>query len=225
MQDIENKKYRVVITSPEMCLEHPKFSLLFRSPQFTKNFMVYGFDEAHCISQWGESFRKIYNDVGKLRSFFPPSVPFLAVSATLPPHVLSQVQHTLGCSDEDTMFINLGNNRANITTVVSRMRGAATDLHALDFVVDEALAGELLIRTIIFVNTRELAYKVAMHLKGLLPPERSSHVDFMHAGRSLRAKQRVMQEFREGRTYILAATEAAGMVSILLSLQYMADSL
>ena len=99
--------------------------------------MLYGFDEAHCISKWGDKFRKVYSDVGKLRSLFPPAVPFLAVSATLPPHVLAQVQDILGCSKDDTMFVNLGNNRPNITTIVSRMRGAATDLNALNFVVDK----------------------------------------------------------------------------------------
>ena len=163
-QDIESKKYRVIITSPEMCLEHLKFSLLFRSPQFTKSFMLYGFDEAHCISQWGDKFCKVYSDVGKLRSLFPPSVPFLAVSATLPPHVLAQVQDILSCSKDDTMFVNLGNNHPNITTIVSRMGGAATNLNALNFVVNKVLAGQPLIRTIIFVNTHELALKVMKHL-------------------------------------------------------------
>jgi superfamily II DNA helicase RecQ len=128
-----------------MCLEHPKFSQLFRSPKFTKTFMLYGFDEAHCISQWGDKFRKIYSDVGKLRSLFPPSVPFLAVSATLPPHILAQVQLTLGYSEDDTMFVNLGNNRSNITPIVSRMRGAASDLESLNFIADEALLGKPLI--------------------------------------------------------------------------------
>ena len=95
--------------------------------------MPYGFDEAHCISQWGDKFCKVYSDVGKLWSLFPPSVPFLAVSATLPLHVLAQVQDILGCSKDDTMFVNLGNNRPNITTIVSRMHGAATDLNARSF--------------------------------------------------------------------------------------------
>ena len=216
--DIENKKYQVIITSPEMFLEHPKFSILFQSPQFTKNFAIYSFDEAHCISQWGDQFRKIYSDVSKLRSFFPPSVPFLAVSATLPPHILAQVQHVLGCSNGNTMFVNLGNNHPNITPIVSCMHGAATDLDALNFTINEALVGKPLIRTIIFVNSRELAFKVARHLKNLLPVERSSQIDFMHAGRSVQAKKRVMNEFREGRTYVLPATEATGMVSLRYSL-------
>jgi superfamily II DNA/RNA helicase len=113
-----------------------------------------------------------------------------------------------------TFFVNLGNNRPNITPIVCRMRGAATDLSALNFTVDEPLSGASFIRTIIFVNTRDLAYKTSRHLKNLLPPDLASKVDFMHARRSTRAKRKVMHDFREGRISILCATEAAGMVSV-----------
>ena len=39
-QEIQSRRYQVLFTSPEMCLCRPKFS----------------HDEAHCISEWGETF-------------------------------------------------------------------------------------------------------------------------------------------------------------------------
>jgi superfamily II DNA helicase RecQ len=138
------------------------------------------------------------------------------MSATLPPHVLSNIQYTLGFDMKRTFFINLGNNRPNIMPIVCQMRSAAMDLSALDFTVDKPLSGAPFIRTIIFVNTRDLTYKTSKHIKSLLPPELASKVDFMHAGHSTRAKRKVMHDFREGRISILCATEAAGMVSVAL---------
>ena len=54
-----------------MCLSHPTFSQLVRSPDFAKRLFV---DEAHCISQWGDRFRKEYGDLGRLRSYVPTHV-------------------------------------------------------------------------------------------------------------------------------------------------------
>ena len=38
-------------------------------------------DEAHCISQWGPSFRRDYEDLSRLRNIFP-NVPIIALTAT-----------------------------------------------------------------------------------------------------------------------------------------------
>jgi hypothetical protein len=72
--------------------------------------------------------------------------------------------------------VNLGNSRPNITPILARMWGAATDLEALNFSVDEAYTRSLLIRTIIFFNTRELAFRACQHLKSLLPPHHANQM-------------------------------------------------
>jgi superfamily II DNA helicase RecQ len=66
VQDIEERKHRVHLTSPAMCLEHPKFSKLMRTPEFTRNILAFVVDETHCISQWGNLFRQKYAELGKL---------------------------------------------------------------------------------------------------------------------------------------------------------------
>ncbi|EMD42306.1 hypothetical protein CERSUDRAFT_40441, partial [Gelatoporia subvermispora B] len=138
---ILSDEFQVLLPSPEMCLKHELFSKLMRTPDFMKNVAAIVIDEAHCISQWGETFRKDYRQLAKLRSFVPLDVPILATSATLPPHVLADVKAQLCFDSSDMLYINLGNDRHNITPIVSRMRGAAGDLNALNFAIDEAAAG------------------------------------------------------------------------------------
>jgi len=203
-----------------MCLDHPEFSSLLRSADFTKNVATIVVDEAHCVSQWGDNFRKRYADLGRLRSFVSNSVPFLAVSATLPAFILEQVQARLLLSESDTFLVNLGNDRRNITTILCRMRGAASDLQALDFTVDEARSGLPLKRTIIFFNSRELTQQGYRHLQRQLPTSQKAEIGFLHAFRSTPSKNLILKLFREGTVKILCATEAAGMVCLLTYQNY-----
>lgn len=195
-----------------MLLEHPQFSKLMRTQDFTADVTCVVVDEVHCVSQWGENFRKSFQDLGKLRSYVPISVPFLATSATLPPHILLEIRHHLCFSMPKTFFVNLGNDRPNITALLCRMRGAAKDLAALDFLVDEVSLGLELLQTLVFVNTRTLAHKACNHLRALLPEDMRDQVDFLHAGRRSEANQDVLKRFKAGEIKILCATEAAGMV-------------
>jgi superfamily II DNA helicase RecQ len=155
--------------------------------------------------------RKAFRELGRLRSYVPTSVPFLATSATLPPLVLCNIQTRLHFSEPDTFLVNLGNHRANITNILMPMR-TANDFGALDFLADDALTGEPLKRTIVFFNTRDLAYKGSQYLKKLLSEARRHEIDFLHAGHNRQARRKVLSDFRKGKINILCATEAAGMV-------------
>ena len=169
-------------------------------------------DEAHCVSQWGEHFRKRFGEVGRLRSYVQTTVPFLATSATLPPLVLAEIQSKLHFTEDETYIVNLGNDRPNITPILCQMRGAAGDLGSLDFLLDEALTGSTLKRTIVFFNARDLTLKAWHHLRQQLPVHMQDEVNFIHAGRNRRAIRKVLKDLRSCKVNILCATEAAGMV-------------
>lgn len=197
-----------------MTLDHPEFAKLIRSSSFMKNVMLVAIDELHCVSQWGESFRKRFADLDQLRSFASCSAPFLGVTATAPPLILQEIRSRLLFSQNTTLLINLGNDRPNITMAVCTMLGAAGDLAALDFVLDEAWIGDPLKRTIIFFNTRELCLQGFKYLFFQLSHASREEIDYLHALRTQNAKQHVLKNFRTGKIKILCATEAAGMVCL-----------
>ncbi|KAH9970151.1 P-loop containing nucleoside triphosphate hydrolase protein [Russula compacta] len=68
-QDIINGRYQIVITSPEMTLDHHDFAQLIRSSTFMKNIALITINELHCVSQWGEGFWKRFTDLDQLQSF------------------------------------------------------------------------------------------------------------------------------------------------------------
>ncbi|KAI0717718.1 P-loop containing nucleoside triphosphate hydrolase protein [Cerioporus squamosus] len=221
-------EYRVIVTSPEMCLEHVMFSVLVKSPEFMRSVLYMVIDEAHCVSQWGENFRKKFSELSTMRSFIGGRKPFLLTSATLPAFMLTDVFLKLEFSEDTTYFINLGNDRQNITPIVHRLKAAQSSLPILDFLVRDAVPETTLPRAIAFFNSRDLSFVAYRYLQDCVPPSLASQIDYLHAGRGRNARRRVMGRFRDGRINILCATEAAGMgmdiPDIAVSVQFLAAS-
>jgi superfamily II DNA helicase RecQ len=211
---VKARTYRILLTSPEMCFENIEFSKLLRDPSWSKYMMFVVIDEAHCIAQWGQGFRKMYSSLNKLRSYVPAGTPLLITSATLPPSVLSEIRNTLEVRDGQSLDLNLGNDRSNIMPIIWPMKGAREDLSSLDFVVT---GSEVIPRTIIYVNKKDLARKVCEHLRKLVIPEMRSQIDFIHSGRSPGPQKAVLKRFQEGEVNVLCATEVVGMVRKFIS--------
>lgn len=198
-----------------MALQHDPFRAILSSSNFAHQTLAIVVDEAHCISQWGEKFRPIYEQLGTLRAFVPRSVPFLAVSATLPPLVLAQVRRVLHINPIDAFHVNLGTDRPNIAWFVHHMNAGKSDLAALDFIrradlsVDEITE---LVQTMVFFDDIGVALDALKYIRARLPPHLRDQIAVYHSRRSAKSKRRVMKEFKEGKIKILLTTEAAGMV-------------
>ncbi|KAJ7666122.1 P-loop containing nucleoside triphosphate hydrolase protein [Mycena polygramma] len=211
--EIEEFKHRVIITSPDMCLQHDKFRRLLSTPAFAQRIAAFVIDEAHCISQWGDDFRAEYADLGTLRAFVPLKVPFLVASATLPPNVLAEVRKSIHMDTATSYHVNLGTDRPNIAWFVHNMKGAKTDLEALEFLIESGDEEGIvkLIQTMVFFDDINLAMDALKHLRERLPPTLRGQIAIYHSRRSRRSKRIVMDKFRRGEIKILLTTEAAGM--------------
>ncbi|KAK7031813.1 P-loop containing nucleoside triphosphate hydrolase protein [Favolaschia claudopus] len=210
----ENSDQIVVVISPLNVLEIDQFRQLISTPAFAKKIAAFVIDEAHCISQWGEDFRPEYSKLGTLRAFVPLHVPFLFASATLPPLVLEEVRKSLHIFPESSYHVNLGTDRPNIAWFVQHMKGAKSDLDALNFLVDAQGSEDAiieLIQSMVFFDDINLAMDALEHLRDLLPRHMRGAIALYHSRRSKRSKRIIMEKFRKGEIKILLATEAAGM--------------
>ena len=214
-QGVKGKLYRIILTSPEMCLGDSGFSALLKDPRWSCSILSMIVDEAHCIEQWGAEFRKHYASLETLRSFVPRGVPVLATSATMPPKTLEHIWTILGVNTGRLFHLNLGNDRRNIVPLVWPIEGGASNLAALDFVVcgrDQPL------RTIIYFNDKRLTMLACHYLQKLLPPLQVHMIDVLHASRGPHTKKEVMEEFWAGKVCVLCATEVVGMVCTFVSM-------
>ena len=195
-----------------MCLQHEGFRELMKSSDFCNNLVGIVVDEAHCISQWGGDFHVAYGKLGDLRSYVPTNVPILATSATLAPAALKEVQHQLQIDSSNMFFLNLGNDRPNITPSVIEMQNSS-DYSALLPLIGQDVTGPAdLPKAIIFTNTIPRMLEILRFLEEHLPSTCGPYMDIFHALRGSSSRKEALKRFRNGQKKILIATEAAGMV-------------
>ena len=212
-QKLESGAVRVIITSPEMVFHHPRFSQLICDQTWMKDIKALVIDEAHCVPTWGKEFRRDFGELNRTRAHLGRK-PIFFCTATLTEDMQEEVLTKLGFERDRMFILNLGNERHNITQTVCRLK-SPTDYAALDYVLREAKEGKELIPTIIYVNDRETAIRLWMHLLAQLPRDSPyrMQIDFIISTRDPIVKQLVLQLFMKGVIKILIGTEAIAMVS------------
>ncbi|KAJ7346301.1 P-loop containing nucleoside triphosphate hydrolase protein [Mycena albidolilacea] len=213
LHDLHTQTHNAILTSPEMCFEHQDFRKFLRDDETGKRILAVIVDKAHCAAQWAGDFCPHYGMLNRLRALLPVGTPILATSATLSPSALTEVCSGLDLDLDTSFFLNLGNDRPNITPSIVEMNGgkdyAAIGPHLPN--PEEVHSRAALPKTIVFTNAVKKTQVISRHLRLLYPNVRGA-IDFLHAHRTAKAKRRVMKQFRKGKIKILIATEAAGMV-------------
>lgn len=203
-----------------MCLLEEDFRTLLSSPLFARRICAFVIDEAHCIEAWGLSkFREMYARLGTLRAFVGENIPFLITSATLPPSTLTFIHQVVHLEPSKTFYINLGNDRQNITWNVRNMDGGRSNVEALEFLLPKEQSGDLE-HGLVFFDSIEDAMNAHRWLTSKLPPEKASRVGIYHSRRGDMSKDFVYEEFCKGNLDILFCTEAAGMVCPIYRARY-----
>ncbi|MCU0517855.1 MAG: ATP-dependent DNA helicase [Oscillatoria sp. Prado101] len=109
LQALQRNELRLLYLSPETLLSQPVWEHLC-APGLTVTGMI--LDEAHCLVQWGETFRPAYRRLGAVRPALLQSKPpgtqiaIAAFTATANPQALQTIQNVLQLQQPEVFRIN-----------------------------------------------------------------------------------------------------------------------
>lgn len=189
---------------------------VLRVPEMRDRILAVVIDEAHVVSHWGSDFRKKYGTLGVLRALLPKGTPMVAMSATLPGRVRRDVLRKLQFDEDNYTYLNIGNDRPNVSLVVRAIQNPLNTFTDLDFVIPKnALQPEDVEKTFIYADNVTQGSDIMEHLYEISPESfrEAGIIRTYNAGFSKEYRPDVLQLFREGKVRILICTDAAGMVS------------
>ncbi|EFI28041.1 ATP-dependent DNA helicase RecQ [Coprinopsis cinerea okayama7 len=214
MTEIRRGKWQIVVISPELILSKVFIKHVLRHHEMRGRVMSIVVDEAHVVSHWGTDFRKKYGTLGILRALLPKGTPFVAMSATLPNRVRSDLLYKLHFHKNDYIDLNLGNDRPNVSIVVRPMHHPMNTFRDLRFLIPENMTSPSDIKSgYIYADQLTTATGMMDYLYSLCPKDQryKGFIRPYSAAFSVGYRRRVMELFRRGKIRILICTDAAGM--------------
>lgn len=153
-------------------------------------------DEAHCVSQWGHSFRPDYLKLGELRKRFP-DIPIIALTATADKQTRQDIVKRLHLRDAKIHIASF--NRPNISYTVLDKKSPMQQL--LAFVKSHRNE-----HGIVYCTSRKRVDDLSENLQ---------HYGFSakpyHAGLPAKERQETQEAFKRDDINIIVATIAFGM--------------
>ena len=200
---LENQKLRLLYLSPETLLSPPVWSRLVE-PNLQIDGLV--LDEAHCLAQWGDSFRPAYYRLGAVRSalltFKPPGtqIAIAAFTATADRSTRQTIQQVLQLQQPQVFCANP--YRANLSLKVQTVwtpRGRRQQL--LKFLQAHPRQSGL-----VYVRTRRDGEALAEWLL-----DQGYRTVTYHAGLPAQERRAIEESWLGGATQFVVCTNAFGL--------------
>ncbi|MBD2434763.1 MULTISPECIES: RecQ family ATP-dependent DNA helicase [Fischerella] len=203
LQALEQQKLRLLYLSPETLLSPPVWQILCQS-QLTINGLI--LDEAHCLVQWGDTFRPAYRRIGAVRPALLKSKPtgtkitLAAFTATADPLAQKVIQETLQLN-QPAVFL-LDPYRPNLNPRV-RLVWTPRDRkqQLLKFIREKQQTAGL-----VYVRSRRDSENLAAWLQQMGYVTAS-----YHAGLSAEERRMIETAWIEGKMPFVVCTSAFGM--------------
>ncbi|MBD2774502.1 RecQ family ATP-dependent DNA helicase [Iningainema tapete] len=203
LQAIERQKLRLLYLSPETLLSESVWERLV-NPQLVINSLI--LDEAHCLVQWGETFRPAYRRLGVVRPTLLKSKPpgtkiaLAAFTATADPLAQKIIQETLQLEEPDVFQLPVYRSNLNPSVrIVWTPRGRKQQL--LKFIQNRPKQTGL-----VYVRTRRDSEDLAawLHSMGYVTAS-------YHAGLGAEERRSVEAKWLGGNMPFVICTSAFGM--------------
>jgi len=188
-----NGRIKLVLATPEVLLVK---RVADRIKNIRLSHLV--FDEAHCVSEWGNSFRPAYLEMGRLVRDLAPETA-TAFTATASAGIRERIRGILFGSRAPRVVMDLP-DRPNIFYRVLPVLSKTGMLTRLSMNRETPL--------LVFSRSRTGAEQYARHLRRRL---RRDDVFFYHAGLDKNERKTIEQWFLHSKSGILTATSAYGM--------------
>ena len=185
------KAFKLLYVAPER-LSDPLFIQALKQSGVS----LFAIDEAHCISQWGHSFRPDYRNLSLLKKEFA-NTPIIALTATATAEVKRDIQAQLGLNNP--FFVQASFDRPNLSFSVQSKKDLLGQLQKF-------LAKKSNDSGIIYASTRN-------HVDETFDALRSEYPDLRkyHAGLSDQERAESQHDFIHGNCRLMVATVAFGM--------------
>jgi len=183
--------YKFLYVSPERISTR-----IFQGKVNRLNLSLVAIDEAHCISQWGYDFRPSYMKIARLRDHISDKIPFLALTASATPQVVTDIMQRLEFGKENVLRTSF--SRKNISYLVRKVEDKAAYLNKTMKKVKGC--------GIVYVRSRKRCKEVAELLA-----ENGVRADFYHAGLTDELRDKKQSAWYAGDTRVIVATNAFGL--------------
>ncbi len=184
---------RLVLATPEACLAEPNTEQLVQC-----GFSHLVVDEAHCVSEWGETFRPAYLQVGGLAARLGIRV-VTAFTATASVEVLAKIRAALFPAGGEAL-VAASADRPNISyrvlPILSRWKALEDTLRTASRPL------------LVFCRTRKATEESAREMRRRLP---GHQIFFYNAGLDREERSRVERWFLASADGVLFATSAYGL--------------
>ncbi|MEO0534793.1 MAG: RecQ family ATP-dependent DNA helicase [Cyanobacteria bacterium P01_A01_bin.123] len=203
MADLEQQRLRLLYLSPETLLSLPVWQRLC-NPALKLNGLV--LDEAHCLVQWGETFRPAYQRLGAVRQALlrvrgeGAAIAIAAFTATADPTAQRCLKTTLQL--HQPQVVRLSPYRANLDLSVQQvwtLRGRQQ--RVLSTIQAQGSSAGL-----VYVRTRRDSEALAQWLK-----QQGFRCAAYHAGLTPQERRRLEGDWIQDRLQFVVSTSAFGM--------------
>ncbi|KAF9790851.1 P-loop containing nucleoside triphosphate hydrolase protein [Thelephora terrestris] len=212
VKEVMGGKYGLVIVLPEM-LTSERLKPLLADPKFRDRLCIVFVDECYLVEEQGADFRPCYKEIGRLRHRLPSSVPWVAVSATLPVgKTFDRVMASLGFNPGCYIHTHLPIDNPHVCYIPRFFQYPISSNTFLDIswlIPSAATSATDITKSLIFCNTINLGTRVYSFLKRLLPQSLSPKEIILpyHSLISDQGRLRAMERFRTGTTRIIVASD------------------